>query len=73
MRAKFRRFDDMNRRSHRGHQHFGLERRVVAVNGDDLADQFHPDRADIVESTDERRDEAGARLGGEKRLRRRKA
>ena len=46
---------------------------VVVVDADDLLDEIHADRADLVQGPDGRRDVGDVRFGGEQRLRRRVA
>ena len=52
-----------------GDEHLGREL-VVVEDLDDLLDQVHAGRRDVVEPADERADVGGADLGREQRLRR---
>jgi hypothetical protein len=65
------RLDDVDGVADAGDQHLGTEFEVVE-DIDDLADQVHAGRADVVEPADERADVGSARLGREPGLRRRK-
>ncbi len=53
--------------AYRGHQHLGLEV-IVLVDLHDLLDQLHAVLADVVQSTDERRDVGCTGLAGEQSL-----
>ena len=66
------RFDDVHRMPAARDEHFGREL-VVVVDPDDVADELHAVRRDVVEAADERADERRAGLRGEQRLRRREA
>ena len=70
--AHARRLDDVHRAARAGDEDLGLEV-VVAVDLDDVANQLHAGRRDVVEPADERADVGRADLGGEQRLRRREA
>src|SRR6478672_4188245 len=62
----------MLRVAYAGHQHQSFIV-VIAVDGQDLTDEFHPVRTDVVKPTDERGDAPGAGFCCEKRLSWRKA
>ena len=59
---------DVQHITDRGGQDLRLQRRIVVVDGADLADQVHAVEADVVQPADERRDEGRAGLGRQQRL-----
>ena len=64
------RFDDVHRTARAGDENLGREL-IVVEDLDDLVNQAHAGRRDIVKAADERADESRADLGSEQRLRRR--
>ena len=70
--AHLRRFDDVDRMAAARDEHLRREL-VVVVDLDDLANEIHAVRRDVVEPADERADVGGAGLRGQQRLRRREA
>ena len=65
--AHFGRFDDVHGMTAAGDEHFGAEL-VVVVDLDDFTNQIHSVRSHVVEASDKRADEPGARFRGEKGL-----
>ena len=65
--ARLRGVDDVDRVTNRRRQHLGLEA-VVRVDLADVADEIHADRADVVQTAQERADVGGSGLRGQERL-----
>src|SRR5438874_528697 len=63
---------DVHRSARAGDENLGLEF-VISIDLDDVADQFHAGRRDVVDAADEGADIARADLRGQQRLRGRKA